>query len=75
MVGTYGGSSAPDMPPRMPMPAPARETGTEVPLGTEDAMTLQFPTPETPMVRVPIEPTADIGPTGRPMPVLSLIHI
>ncbi|KRC50328.1 hypothetical protein ASE19_17210 [Nocardioides sp. Root79] len=70
MVGTYGGSSAPDMPPRMPMPAPARETGTEVPLGTEDAMTLQFPTPETPMVRVPIEPTADIGPTGRPMPVL-----
>lgn len=73
MVGTYGGSSAPDMPPRMPMPAPAREAGSEVPLGTEDAMTLQFPTPETPAapsIRVPVEPTADIGPTGRPMPFL-----
>ncbi|HWJ11305.1 MAG TPA: ParA family protein [Nocardioides sp.] len=30
-------------------------------------MTLQFPTPE---VRVPEVPTADIGPTGRPMPFL-----
>lgn len=70
MVGTYGGSSAPDMPPRMPIPAPARDAGAGIPLGTEDAMTLQFPTPETPVVRVPIEPSGDIGPTGRPMPFL-----
>jgi len=67
--GFYGGSSAPDMPPRAPIPAP----GGDVPLGTEDAMTLQFPVPE----REP-EPsrasvqtvTGDLGPTGRPMPVL-----
>ena len=67
MVGTYSSSSAPDMPPRTPVPAPARDAGTEVPLGTEDAMTLQFPTPET---RTPAPQTGDLGPTGRPMPVL-----
>ncbi len=67
MVGTYASSSAPDMPPRAPIPAPARATGDEVPLGTEDAMTLQFPTPEAPAPRVD---TSVLGPTGRPMPVL-----
>ncbi|TQK70907.1 ParA family protein [Nocardioides sp. SLBN-35] len=79
MAGFYGGSSAPDMPPRMPIPAP----GSDVPLGTEDAavtsdatredaMTLQFPLPD----RNAPEPasvqtvTGELGPTGRPMPVL-----
>ena len=74
MVGFYGGSSAPDMPPRMPIPAP----GSDVPLGTEDAavsedaMTLQFPLPD----RNAPEPASvqtqsgEMGPTGRPMPVL-----
>ncbi|GAA4822185.1 ParA family protein [Nocardioides caeni] len=66
MVGIYGGSSAPDMPPRV-----------QVPLGSEDAMTLQFPTtPEAsePTAEVATEPagevTGKLGPTGRPMPVL-----
>lgn len=59
MVGFHGGSSAPDMPPRV-----------QVPLGTEDAMTLQFPTPEVsrPVAAEPV--TQEIGPTGRPMPAL-----
>lgn len=70
MVGYYGGSSAPDMPPRVP-----REAQAEVPLGapaTEDAMTLQFPlpAPETRADRAPAAPAGEIGPTGRPMPVL-----
>ena len=68
MVGPYGGSSAPDMPPRMPVPAPARDARSEVPLGTEDAMTLQFPTPEAPATVAAGD--AGLGPTGRPMPVL-----
>ncbi|TWG97844.1 chromosome partitioning protein [Nocardioides sp. J9] len=68
MVGTYASSSAPDMPPRAPVPAPPQQQAdVEVPLGTEDAMTLQFPTPE---VRVPETPSTEIGPTGRPMPFL-----
>lgn len=82
MVGFYGGSSAPDMPPRMPIPAP----GSDVPLGTEDAavtseasredaMTLQFPVPEpaveTAAERAAVQTmTGETGPTGRPMPVL-----
>jgi chromosome partitioning protein len=82
MVGFYGGSSAPDMPPRMPVPAP----GSDVPLGTEDgavtdeatredAMTLQFPLPEpargSAAERAAVQTvTGEMGPTGRPMPVL-----
>jgi chromosome partitioning protein len=65
--GIYGGSSAPDMPPRMPIPAP----GSQIPLGTEDGMTLQFPVPEPqPERAAPPAPSGDLGPTGRPMPVL-----
>jgi len=71
--GIYGGSSAPDMPPRAPIPAP----GSDVPLGTEDAMTLQFPVPEPAREPAPAPTTAgttgepgELGPTGRPMPVL-----
>lgn len=74
MVGFYGGSSAPDMPPRMPIPAP----GSDVPLGTEeaavseDAMTLQFPLPDrnAPEAVSVQTQTGEMGPTGRPMPVL-----
>ncbi|GAA3527510.1 ParA family protein [Nocardioides daeguensis] len=66
----------------MPVPAP----GSDVPLGTEDAavtseaaredaMTLQFPVPlpavESAAERAAVQTvTGEIGPTGRPMPVL-----
>lgn len=58
MVGIYGGSSAPDMPPRV-----------QVPLGTEDAMTLQFPTQGEITEVAKASGSAKLGPTGRPMPV------
>ncbi|WP_455566814.1 ParA family protein [Pimelobacter simplex] len=57
------------MPPRAPIPTP----GNDVPLGTEDAMTLQFPVPEREPEpsRVSVQTVSgDLGPTGRPMPVL-----
>ncbi len=68
MSGLYGGSSAPDMPPRAHVPAP----GSDVPLGTEEATTLPFR-----LDRAADEPAEDrsvstgkLGPTGRPLPVL-----
>ncbi len=75
MVGFYGGSSAPDMPPRTRIPA----SGSDIPLGTGnddvEATTLQFPVDfpvETAMTRVSpvMESTGKLGPTGRMMPVL-----
>ncbi|MBM7515090.1 chromosome partitioning protein [Nocardioides nitrophenolicus] len=67
------------MPPRMPIPAP----GSDVPLGTEDAavtgeatredaMTLQFPLPDraAPETAAVQTQSGELGPTGRPMPVL-----
>ena len=85
MVGIYGGSSAPDMPPRMPIPAPGSQ---DIPLGggpddvagtapSADAATttLQFPVDATEPAVTTAEPVRrsdapEIGPTGRPMPVL-----
>ncbi|MFC5730968.1 ParA family protein [Nocardioides vastitatis] len=65
------------MPPRMPVPAP----GNHVPLGAEEAETLQFPVErERPRMEeqavvttgapATVETTGEIGPTGRPMPFL-----
>lgn len=83
MVGFFGGSSAPDMPPRASIPTGA----DDIPLGSDEraahsateAMTLTFPTPaaEAPEASDAMAPqtllpelTGELGPTGRPMPVL-----
>jgi len=62
MAGFHGGSSAPDMPPRMPVPAPGNDDTRR---GGEDAATLQFPE-----VAMTAGTTTEMGPTGRPMPFL-----
>ena len=62
-----GGSSAPDMPPLMPTPAPADPARIQYrPLLGVEPMTYVIPFDRPGRTRT----TPMIGPTGRPMPVL-----
>ncbi len=71
MVGLHGGSSAPDMPPRTPVPARGHDDARDLldardaRGGADVAATLQFP--ESAMSA---GATTELGPTGRPMPFL-----